>query len=95
MLEKLGDLAGLSEDVAAVERHRRVEESEVLIGCAAEDRKRRQRQAGGDLGVDSVGQAYAADAGGRHRGGGVGAGRRWKIHDWSREEHEVMGIEYR
>ena len=76
MAEQLGDLGGLREYVDAVEARRRVDEAEVLIGGAAEDREGRQREARGELGVDGVGEADSAVAGGRQRGGrGARGGR--------------------
>lgn len=76
--KQLGDLAGLREHVYAVEPRRRVNEAEVLVGGAAENRERRQREAGGELGVDGVGKADASRAGeGR---GDAGAGSDWEAH---------------
>jgi len=72
--EQLGDLGGLREYVDAVEARRRVDEAEVLIGGAAEDREGRQREARGELGVDGVGETDTAVAGRRQRGG-AGGGR--------------------
>ena len=78
MAKQLGDLAGLREHVYAIETRRRVNEAEVLVGGAAENRERRQREAGGELGVDGVGKADASGAGeGR---GGTGVGSDWEAH---------------
>lgn len=72
MAEKFSDLAGLREDVDAVETSRRVNKAEVVIGGAAEDGERRQREARSELGVDGVGEANTAVAGGGRGGSGSG-----------------------
>ena len=63
MAKQLGDLVRLREHVNTVETRRRVNEAEVLVRGAAENRERRQREAGGELGVDCVGEADASGAG--------------------------------
>lgn len=70
--EKFSDLAGLREDVDAVETRQRVNKAEVVIRGAAEDGERRQREARGELGVDGVGETDTAVAGGGRGGAGSG-----------------------
>ena len=73
MAEQIRDSASLRENLGAIERPegaaaaRLVEEAEVLIGSAAEDRERRQRQARRDLRVYGVGESDSALARARAR----------------------------